>query len=59
MTLCPRCEAERVLERMRQMYEWKPAPDVNPYAHAAGLAEGTFDLLLQHPLELCARHRQP
>lgn len=58
-TLCPRCEAERALRDMRAMYDWEPTPDVNVYAHAAGMAEGSLTLLLDCPLELCARHRAP
>lgn len=56
--VCPRCEAERALERMRTMYERGPATDINWHAHAAGIAEGTFDILLEYPLVLCERHAQ-
>jgi hypothetical protein len=55
--ICPHCEAERALRDMRAMYDWEPHPDVNVYAHAAGMAEGSFTLLLDHPLELCERHK--
>jgi hypothetical protein len=35
------------------------SPDVNWYAHASGIAEGTFKHQLLNRLRLCTKHRQP
>ena len=57
--VCPRCEAEQAIGRMRELEACPPSPDVNWYAHATGISEGALENLLLYRLRLCAKHREP